>query len=91
MKDELQKRVVRKLDPDLHVKTHFKAATSILMQDTKSMNLENIYSYTYRFGTILASVLRKRCGNKACSELKHQVKLVLHLNECKITCGSKFL
>ena len=41
MKDELQKRVVRKLDPDLHVKTHFKAATSILMQDTKSMNLEN--------------------------------------------------
>ena len=47
-----------------------KASAKIWMcvhtDDCKSMNLENIYSYTYRFETILASVPHKRCGNKAC-------------------------
>ena len=29
--------MVRKLDPTLHIKTHFKAANSILMRDTGIM------------------------------------------------------
>ena len=41
MKDELQNRIVRKLSPNLNVKTHFKGAISILNQDTKTMNLDN--------------------------------------------------
>lgn len=31
--------MVKKIKPELHSKTHFKAATSILMKDTKNMNL----------------------------------------------------
>jgi hypothetical protein len=33
--------MVKKLKPELHSKTHFKAAQSILMKDSKQMNLND--------------------------------------------------
>ena len=37
---KIQQRIVRKCYPALHLKTHYKAATSILMEDTKTMKID---------------------------------------------------
>ena len=37
-KTHLQSRIVRELNPELHQKTHFKAAASLIMKDTPVMS-----------------------------------------------------
>lgn len=89
--NKINRDFARKLKPDLHNKTHFKAAMSILMKDSNIMNLDDGAANEIIKSTLNARKPEKEIKNPLCQKLEsHFEKKVKALKNQKILQGGPY-